>query len=92
MKRWKINEFYDKLFNQKKNRSIASKKKASGGIHSLNECSLQAALEKQKKNRSIASKKKASFLFGSSLTIHSFFVLLYLGWESNPHDLAITGF
>ncbi len=57
-------------------------------------------LKKQKKNRSFAFKKKASFLFESSLTIHSFFVFVvpWVGieptrycyhWILNPARLPI---
>ena len=49
-------------------------------------------LKTEKMISRITSKKKASFLFRSSLDLNHFFGLLYLGWESNPHSVARTGF
>jgi hypothetical protein len=62
------------------------------GFIDYRQCSLQAALENQKKELIASLQKKASFLFEARSQFTIFFGLLYLGWESNPHDIAITGF
>ena len=40
----------------------------------------------------LVPKKEASFIFETRLHFHSLVVYPYLGWESNPHDIATTGF